>query len=381
MKANLNIDYLILNVNLNNPKMDFDGSQNKEFSFLLLKYGTRNFQSIGEIYFRGNHFATITFNPYDQSIIKPDFAQIQLVNKFLYEPKNWLKNTIIQMMYFLGANVTGVNRLDIALDGLIGEIFSLDLAVLHGLVTFEGKYLICGKEKDFNCYTTTKNGLKGWTLGSKTADRFLRFYNKSKEIENNPKPWIHNYWNFKVEFTKEEQTRVWRMEYQLNRRFLRTLDKENWICIFDYWFIYQMFKTANEGFMDIRINQHKSRITDNLKCNLVDLNLLEKINEYDKLFNRFDRPESLYEGKKTRHLKITMKKFVWVYWRSMQSSSLPMIFVNKIMDCNRVYFEDLFFTKKIQLWVKEFEESEKLTYDFDWKQLQKDIKTTAGIEI
>jgi hypothetical protein len=51
------------------------------------------------------------------------------------------------------------------------------------------------------------------------------------------------------------------------------------------------------------------------------------------------------------------------------------------MDCNRVYFEDLFFTKKIQLWIKEFEETEKLTYDFDWKQLQKDIKSTAGIEI
>lgn len=381
MKANLNLDYLILNVTLSNPKLDFDAHRNKDFSLFLLKYGTRNFQSIGEIYFRGNHFATITFNPYDQSIIKPDFAQVQLVNKFLYEPKNWLKNTVLDMMFFLGATVTGVNRLDIALDGLVGEIFDMDLPFLHGLVTFETKYLICGKEKDFNGYNTSKRGLKGWTLGSKTGDRFLRFYNKSKEIENNPKPWISSYWNFQVEFNNEEQKRVWRMEYQLNRRFLRTLDKDNWICIFDYWFLHQMFKTANTGFLDTRINQGKSRDTDNKKVNLVDIGILERLNEYDKLFNRFSRPESLYEGKKTRHLKITMKKFAWVYWRSMQESNLSLVFVNKIMDCNRVFFEDLFFDKKIKLWVQEFEETEKLTYNFDWKKLQIDLKNTAGIEI
>jgi DNA relaxase NicK len=58
--------------------------------------------------------------------------------------------------------------------------------------------LIFGKEKDFNAYNTSKRGLKGWTLGSKTGDRFLRFYNKSKEIENNPKPWISNYWKFQI---------------------------------------------------------------------------------------------------------------------------------------------------------------------------------------
>lgn len=381
MKANLNIDYLILNVILSNPKMDFEGNFGKKFSFYLLKYGTRNFQSIGEIYLHGNHFATITFNPYDQSIIKPDFAQVQLVNKFLYEPKKWLKNTVFEMMYFLGATVTGVNRLDIALDGLVGEIFDMDLPYLHGLVTFESKYFICGKEKDFNAYNTSKKGLKGWTLGSKTGDRFLRFYNKSKEIESNPKPWISKYWEYVLELTKEEKLRVWRLEYQLNRRFLRTLDKDNWHCIFENGYIHQMYKSANNGFMDIRLNQFRARDTDNVKCTLIDFEALENKKASENLFNRFNRPESLYEGKKTRNLKMTMKKFFWVYWRSMQNSNLPIVFINQIMDCNRVYFEDLFFNKKIMLWVKEFEETEKLTYNFDWNQLEIDLKNTAGIEI
>lgn len=381
MKANINIDYLILNLKLNNPDQDWDSLRNERFSFLFLRYGTKNFQKIGEIYYNGSHFATLTFCPHDNSIMKKDFSQLQLVNKFLYQPKRWLERTVIEMLSFFDMEVTGVNRLDLAMDGLIGEVFYNDLPYLHPMVTYTEKYLICGKEKDFNLYSTTKGCVKGWTLGSRSGDRFLRFYNKSKEIEQNPKPWIHSYWKYNIEFTSEEMKRVWRLEYQLNRRFLRSIDSENWTSIFNQSFINVTFVSANHGFMDIRMNTHVSRPTNNPKINMVDIDFILQKTTKDEVFQMNHRPESIYEGKKIRELKMTMKKLFWIYWRGMQESSLSLVFVNKIMDCNRVFFEDMFFNKKILLWVAEFQEKEKLTYDFDYEIMNRDIKMTAGIEI
>lgn len=192
-----------------------------------------------------------------------------------------------------------------------------------------------GNEKSFivACQTVSKLSFETITFGNRTSDVRIKMYNKTKELEDNPKPWISK--THENNFGKENEKYVWRLEFSLygiNSMFLddekyfsyKKLDRKdkdynlkrrefikenkgissNSLDILDIEKMYGIFQGLFEKYFEFRIKKkHGQRVRDmeikkllyfdypNLKLNKIKFPPIFKdgIRRYKSVVNAIDQ--------------------------------------------------------------------------------------------
>lgn len=289
----ISIDYLILNLNGSIAYTDDSavsacsdeldtGNDNifflDNFGFELSERGTKNFANRYTIFYGSVRFGVLCANPYDGSVLAPDFAQLQIDNALFYTHRNDLKRILQEFFRVTNYQWKAINRMDIAMDsndyGKYSELYSN---------LMDGKVLIAGRKKAVssyaemqcvNAFQETHKGqvyLNGFYVGKRTATRMLRVYNKTLNLRLTPKDYI-------TQFHKDngltDECDVWRFEYQLNAKFFTDLYKHRDVvvpdglsntepvtwAIFDIENLIELLRLAQKNHFELRENTGKSQI-------------------------------------------------------------------------------------------------------------------------
>lgn len=370
-KFSLNLDYLIINAFLALPDGELNKIENKFFTFKKQAYNTRIFKELYSVELAGKKFATITKNPHSE-VISPNLCQIQLENIILYDKSFTIFLAIESLLTAIGADFLGLNRLDIALDFENENTKFFNPSDLVQKI-HANKYLIGGRKKAFTVHYETeqgKNTLNGFTLGKRTGERLLRVYNKSLELENNPKAHISE---------KHEQCQmsgqIWRMEYQLNSKFLASVEGMELRKCFIKEYVLQLFELAHRNFFEMHINQGKSELNKNKEIQTINFRWL-KDNIEGINFECIKKKRTILENP-ISSAKRTVKGNFKEYYRD-QNNTLALLNVLKMV---QDYGIENFFESKFLYWVAEFDKKSYFNESFDLTGFQKDVLSLNDVEI
>src|SRR5690606_9132211 len=128
-----------------------------------------------------------------------------------------------------------------------------------------GEKLVKGREKNISAHHITKKGrgqFNGFTVGKRTASRFLRVYNKTVALQQptQPKPYIVE-WHKNNGLEALEGSDIWRFEYQLNSTFftyLRKYGKNITFTAFEPQSLIELIELAEKNHFEIVENTGKS---------------------------------------------------------------------------------------------------------------------------
>ncbi len=134
----------------------------------------------------GEKLMTITGIPISAAIGTPDWMQVQFANRTLYT-NEWVR--LFRQLRMMGFTYVGISRADIAADAVEGDggdFLRPIKSSWHG----NGRYF--GKGNWFP--RMERNKLAGAAIGTPGSNKYLRVYNKSRELKRYPKEHITNAW-------------------------------------------------------------------------------------------------------------------------------------------------------------------------------------------
>lgn len=280
------IDWLTINLKLNDPA---DVRVVIEDTYCIKRErGTNVFENVVDYYnTRDEIVFTIVSNPYS-SIIKPDFAQLQIKNKWLYVGN--LEKLIYKILFHSNFEYQGISRIDICADlynfeswdeknkcYLEPQEFIQLFAKGNIKKNNPSKFTLWGKTEDYN------NVYHCLNIGDGQSVFSWKIYNKSKELrEVEDKSYVRQKWERDLlNFDKSKD--VWRFELSLkdinkiqlkNGDYNLNQDLANWLNNYPYYFIIFVqkkfaFKDDMGKFIDfIKLPQHKKEgyeLSTNLK--------------------------------------------------------------------------------------------------------------------
>ena len=372
-KMTLNIDYLIINLvgNLDLYKTDF-GANN-----ILIEansYGTKIFQSSHFIYYYGIKMGTLLSNP-RSTILNQDLCQFQFDNNLFYTNElNELKDFLNLFCDITNLHFQSINRLDICLDKC--DKTSTYRKLMYDIIN--GTKLISGRSKNVRNEYLTINGrmvLNGFTIGKRSASRFLRVYNKTLEMSIKPKEYIYQNW----QNNNIDTTSVWRFEYQLNNTFftyLRKSQKENitW-NLFDKLMLLELIQKAEKNHFEVHENTNKAETNKEKKISIFDWQLLKTFicTQRKVILNRIKHTISNSFLVYKRYLKSNFRQ----YYTSKQNIAF-------ILPLNQ-FFEDFtnideynllykWFLDKVPYYLKEFQQIDIAKNKFDYNTFLNHLK-------
>lgn len=243
------IDWLTINLKLNDPA---DVRVIIEDTYCIKRErGTNVFQNVVDYYnTRDEIVFTIVSNPYS-SIIKPDFAQLQIKNKWLYVGN--LEKLIYKILFHSNFEYQGISRIDICADlynfeswdeknkcYLEPQEFIQLFAKGNIKKNNPSKFTLWGKTEDYN------NVYHCLNIGDGQSVFSWKIYNKSKELrEVEDKSYVRQKWERDLlNFDKSKD--VWRFELSLkdinkiqlkNGDYNLNQDLANWLNNYTYYFI------------------------------------------------------------------------------------------------------------------------------------------------
>lgn len=193
----------------------------------------RIFSTISELYYFGEHVATVQSEP-NSPLLKKDLMIVKIENHILYKEK--VSEFTAYMLTSWQWQFNNINRVDVALDfqhlnnnlspqSLISGLFigeyirkGARMQVFHGadknnidrLYTTKAGNLVAyfNKEVNFNSTSVT-----GYRCGSRASAVCVYLYNKTLELkQQTDKPYIRKKWE-RAGFDKNKDT--WRLEFSL----------------------------------------------------------------------------------------------------------------------------------------------------------------------
>lgn len=360
----LSIDYLILNAIGNFDLVDFESIRTDRVAFRECQFPTKNFKRVIECYIDGKQVGTFFCVPHAGSVIDKGFAQFQAKNWFLYQPSGVVLAELNMIAGSINAVWTGINRLDIALDGAESS-YSGAVVDLPSYIN-DNAVLIAGKEKVMQVMTTTKGKYTGYTIGKRSSNKFLRFYNKTEQLKEVSKPWVvaglRTFCNY-------DHETVYRMEIQLNRKYLSHITDIS-VC-FNYRFIKSMFEASLRGFFELYENEGKERVSRNPQIEIYNetklKNWLRCIKDKEACFFK-GKAFQAEESTETQDRKL-LKKMFCRYVRN-QDNIAPLVIFTEIISNNERMLE--FFYQKRQFWLVEIEKRglfEQIDYQLMWNRV------------
>lgn len=344
----LNIDYLILNGEIETLKKDWDNIRWADYSTKLEEYSTRNFRNVLAIYDNGKEIAKVFFEPYTGSCLSQGFCQIQFSNWLLWERLQILKQKVSDLSFMLGIKYTGVNRLDLAVDGLEND-FSDGLFYLGNFIQ-DKAVIMAGRPKNMAIHATTDGKFLGISIGKRSGERFCRFYNKTEQLKENPKPWISFRHGIFIPDSTIKENHIWRLEMQLNRKFLSHI--ENVEVVFNWRFLASMFEAGLRNFLDLYENRGSKVVSRNPRIQLFNR---EKLNEYLRIVGKNDTVKRFYSTKRNGMDENTMLsnkkelKRMFCRYATNQDNIAPLLIIHEILALDDFYNE--YFFRKRDYWI------------------------------
>ena len=242
------IDWLTINIRLHDPA-DIRIVLDEVYS-VKRERGTNVFENVRDFYnTRDELIFTIVSNPYS-SIIKPDFAQLQISNKWLYVGN--LEKLLYKIFFHSNFEYVAISRIDICAD-------------FYSFVQWDDKNNCYLSPAEFIQWFATgkvkKVNPSKFTLWGKTDDYYNRYhclnvgdsqsvhswklYNKSKEMQDGvPKKYVVNKWERDL-LNYNAGVDVWRLEVSIKDTNKITMKKDDinlvhdlqsWLQKYPYFF-------------------------------------------------------------------------------------------------------------------------------------------------
>lgn len=363
-KLVFSLDWLTLNFEkMVNPFYEGDNVQGNE----LLIEETEKFtkykiekQEYGTSVFKNRYFVkndnykimTILENPSSQAI-NMNLVQIQVSNSELYRYDFLeLAIRIETITKSLGIQFKSISRIDLAIDF---EAKSELNNLVGNLMT--KKYLLAGKKKKFTPRFSTDDGVlsvETLEIGTRTNDRFARIYNKTLELEVHPKEYIKN-----KHAINGLNSSVWRYEYQIKSGFLTNLNIKNMQLkeILRDKTLIDLFRVAETNHFEIKYIDKKVELNKQPTIPFVDYNQLTTEEQTIYIIKNNFESSIVVE-------KRTLKALFREYYLSSQTNLTHIDNIKSII--NRTELSD-FFNKKIDYYIREFDDKLKRPFKFDYE--------------
>lgn len=184
-----------------------------------MKYQTRHFKSVYEVFDKEERIATIACDPHSE-IMKANSALVKLDNKQLYRVD--LKTFVESFLRIFDFHFISYSRIDLFIDfeefNDFPDPMDFIKSFLNGSMLKFGKskFKVQGEHNSDNKYFYLK-------FGSETSETTYYLYDKSKELEEvKMKPWIVDNWKA----NGLNPAKVWRLEFSLKSSLKEIVKKD-----------------------------------------------------------------------------------------------------------------------------------------------------------
>jgi len=167
---------------------------------------------------------TIAGVPYSAAIGPPTWCQVQFHNETLYTGQ-W--SALYDQLRMMGYTYRGVSRVDIAADGVEGnggDFLEPIRNVWNGGARYNSRAVWQPRLRG--------NKIDGAAIGSPASNKFIRVYNKSRELKTVDKPWILDKWRNVGVDPVELAADVWRFELRTKGREVKRYFQD---CVNSDW--------------------------------------------------------------------------------------------------------------------------------------------------
>lgn len=354
----INIDYLVLNCSGNYS--NFDSISTSTLKLELQDVGTRIFKKRYFLISENEKVATILCQPHSQAM-KQDLIQVQISNHYFYTYNLfWLKKLVeLYIIKFLQLSLNSISRLDISID------FDNRNNIVQQLASLiqNNHVLLAGRDKAFTPYYVFNQGkstLTGLTIGKRSSSRFLRVYNKTLEMQTNPKEYILNRWK------KHglDSNNVWRCEYELTSQFFINRQIDNATIstqIFSQKALLNLFIEAEKNHFEIKQNTNKSELNKEKTIPFFEWSvLLSQCNDENDSDTTITKLSKIIEPSilvQKRVLKASIREY-YISKQQYQNIFLIQYIIEK-------YHLHDYLETKLKFYIDEFEKLQKAPFKFD----------------
>lgn len=280
-KTLINLDWLDLKLSAGNLSLEcfnqygqtFFYSGNEAYRLDLLPFGGKTYRSKADVFYGDSKLGTIEFDSIFENLAET--AKFHVENSAFYD--EWanvcLGSIIENFAKSISADVVGVLRADVALDGRQFEAFGWNV-YHHDILPIRPGSMKGGHWATDKQHLTRVN--TGFKYGSRSSGRLFRCYDKSLEISENKKDksYILNYWN--ANNLDQVGGHVWRLEAELRSDFLKTVEGFTWEHLFDKKRLLGLFQVATKNYFEF-----------------VDMSVTEGINNAAQRKKRFQRAKRI----------------------------------------------------------------------------------------
>jgi hypothetical protein len=287
------------------------GKGTERYGLELLPSGGKNFRSGCKVYYGKDEFGKLFWDGIFKDL--EGVTKFELNNRQLYDTFNYtnLKSLIEGLASGIGAKIEGLFRVDIAIDSAEFGQFADKVVKDRCLFPIRPSSM-----KGHNGYIDLFSGaVNGFTYGSRNSGRYIRCYNKSREIseKSTHKSYILDYWKANQ---LEQPGDIFRIETELRSKYLK-LAGFQWTDIFDKKGLLKIVRDAHRKFFEfiprrpehdhyfqvdkktreamMKQNQRDKKRDENIP--IIDFDQV-KTDAYQRL-----KPKS-YEGQKTKQLVV-----------------------------------------------------------------------------
>lgn len=245
--------------------------------------GTMHHRCIWDVFYSGQLVGVLETGARLQNMAKYDYL---LLNNDVIWQDGWSRDILPNVIAGLGTSFHSVANLDICIDGVNDIVQVFEMYQWTNSQTYKQMYPDSGR-----VVRPLKGGRKGvgahfgsnkfnehtgqfehYYIGQKGADKRFVIYEKNQEITHmSPhKIYIRDAWN-SAGMQVQEGDQVLRCELRLKGEQLDKFDIQDITQLEDSLYLFRMFKTATDGFVDFRITDDKVNINNAEKLDIFSM--------------------------------------------------------------------------------------------------------------
>lgn len=213
-----------------------------------LDYGGKLYRERGEVWCCGQHIGNILWDA--RMPTGSGTAKYEIENSQLYDTVNadlWQSELIDGFAAAIGSEVLDILRADVAIDSP---------AILEFMERVELREIIPKRlktwERSKGVVSMATGRLETFTFGSRKSGRFFRCYNKSLELRerhgDGQKAYIPDFWLSNSLIQGPVLPDVGRLEVELRRKHLRTIEGLKYTDLFDRAKLAKLMQSAMENY-------------------------------------------------------------------------------------------------------------------------------------
>jgi hypothetical protein len=268
-KALAQLDTVALKINEGDlPFIEFDETGlHKAGEYYLHEQGAggKMYARKASVWHRGQQIATVLWDARQATL--GGTAKWEIMNRPLYDTTLSRESIVDTPVKALNSSVIKPFRADCAFDSP-GLIKFLDAVHAREIEAVRQRAYIKGKK--YVSLATDK--IEGFFLGSRSAGRFVRCYNKTIELETSKKDYIADY--HKINGLEGE---IGRLEIELKSDYFRTLIDLDWRDLFDREKLIAIAEQALSGWFDwVPVDSTDSKHNRRDRVTIIDFGQVEK---------------------------------------------------------------------------------------------------------